>query len=231
MKRLLGLGALLASLAGPGLAEMGRVVTTTGVGMIEAVPDMAILDIGVTGEAASAADALAQTSQAMQAVMARLTESGVAARDMQTRGLDIQPLWLRPGQNGDVAAPRITGYVARNGLVVRIRDLSTLGDVLDLVVADGANTFNGLQFTLQESEAEMAKARAAAVGQAMRKAEELAAAAGVTLGAVRSITESNEAPRPVMMEMAAARMSDGVPIAPGEVSLTARVTMVFELAE
>jgi uncharacterized protein YggE len=230
MKRLLGLGALLASLAGPGLAEVGRVVTTTGVGMVEAVPDMAILDIGVTGEAASAADALARTSQAMQAVMARLTENGVAARDMQTRGLDIQPLWLRPEQNGD-AAPRITGYVARNGMVVRIRDLSALGDVLDLVVADGANTFNGLQFTLQESEAEMAKARAAAVAQAMRKAEELAAAAGVTLGALRSITEGGEASRPVMMEMASARLSDGVPIAPGEVSLTARVTMVFELAE
>ena len=65
----------------------------------------------------------------------------------------------------------------------------------------------------------------------MARAEQLAAAAGVTLGAVRSISESGGRFRPEMMEMAAARVAADVPIAAGELSMTAQVSMVFEIAE
>jgi uncharacterized protein YggE len=163
-------------------------------------------------------------------VIARLETAGIAARDMQTQGLSLQPLWARQS-NGPEAQPRITGYVARNGLIIRVRDLDSLGRILDEAVSDGANSFNGLQFGLQDTEASLADARAAAVKDAMTKARDLANAAGVTLGPVQTISETGGAPRPVMMEMASARMASDVPIAAGEVSLSVHVSMEFAISD
>ena len=222
--------ALVFGLAAAAQAEADRVITTTGTGVVDAVPDMATIDVGVTHEAETAGEALQRTSDAMQAILTRLGDAGVEPRDMQTQGLTLQPVWSRSGP-GSEAPPRITGFMARNGLLVRVRDLEALGGILDMAVSDGANTFNGLQFSLQEPEPALAQARAAAVRAAVTKAEQFSAAAGVALGPVQSITESGGAPRPVMMEMASTRMAADVPVAPGEVSLSAQVVMVFAIVD
>lgn len=207
-----------------------RVITTSGRGVVEAVPDMATINLGVTQQARQAGDALAATSDALRDVIERLQGAGIAARDMQTQGLSLQPVWSRQNSNSDT--PRqITGFVARNGLVVRVRNLEALGGILDMVVQDGANTFNGLQFSMQDPEPAIIAARADAVADAMDKARQLADAAGVTLGPVQSISESGGGARPVMMEMASARMAADVPIAAGEVSLSANVSMVFSILD
>lgn len=210
-------------------AEADRVISTTGQGVVDAVPDMATLNLGVTNEARLAGEALRLTSDAVAAVLAQLNAAGIAPRDMQTQGVSVQPVWNR--RNADNEPPRITGFVARNSLTVRVRDLDALGGILDRVVQDGANTFNGLQFSLQDPEPAMAAARQDAVRDAIAKAEQLAEAAGVVLGPVQSISENGGGGRPVMMEMASARMASDVPVAAGEVSLTARVSMVFEIQE
>ncbi len=213
-----------------GWAEEDRTITTTGTGTIEAEPDMATIRVGVTREARLAGDALQMTSDAMTMVIARLQDAGVEDRDMQTQGLSLQPVWSRQSSTSDDPR-RITGFVARNGLLVRVRALERLGGILDQVVQDGANTFDGLSFSLQEQETLLASARADAVRDAIEKAEQLAIAAGVTLGPVLSISESANTPRPAMMEMAAARMADAVPIAAGEVSLSVQVNMQFEISD
>ncbi|GIT86973.1 SIMPL domain-containing protein [Roseobacter sp. OBYS 0001] len=210
-------------------ADADRVITTTGQGVVEAVPDMATINLGVTNEARLAGDALRLTSDAVAGVLAQLNEAGIAPRDMQTQGVSLQPVWNR--RNPENETPRITGFVARNTLTIRVRDLDTLGGILDRVVQDGANTFNGLQFSIQDPEPAIAAARQDAVKDAIAKAEQLAEAAGVALGPVQSISESGGGGRPVMMEMASARMASDVPVAAGEVSLTARVSMVFEILD
>ncbi|WP_282059464.1 SIMPL domain-containing protein [Roseobacter litoralis] len=210
-------------------ADADRVITTMGQGVVEAVPDMATINLGVTNEARLAGDALRLTSDAVAAVLAQLNEAGIAPRDMQTQGVSLQPVWNR--RNPENETPRITGFVARNTLTIRVRDLDTLGGILDRVVQDGANTFNGLQFSIQDPEPAIAAARQDAVKDAIAKAEQLAEAAGVALGPVQSISESGGGGRPVVMEMASARMASDVPVAAGEVSLTARVSMVFEILD
>lgn len=230
MKRFISVLVFGLSLATVGYAAGERMITTTGRGAVDAVPDMASLSIGVTHQAPEADAALARTSQAVQEVIDRLAALGIEPRDMQTRGLSLQPLWSRPQNNG-APSRTITGFVASNSLTIRARDLSTLGALLDAVVSDGANTFNGLQFSLQDPEAALAEARRAAVADAMARAHQLADAAGVNLGPIQSISETGATPRPVMMEMAAARVASDVPVAPGEVSFSAQVTMVFTIAE
>lgn len=230
MKKIIAAVVILIGCAAPLLADTDRLITVTGEGRADSVPDMASIRIGVTREARIAGEALDATSDAVRGVIARLEDAGIAARDMQTQGLTLQPKWSRQSSNG-AEPPRITGFVARNGLSVRVRDLPNLGSILIAVVEDGANTFDGLQFSLADPDAALAAARADAVADAISKAEQFAQAAGVTLGAVQSISESGGQQRPVMMEMAGARMDSDVPVAEGEVSLSARVTIVFEISD
>lgn len=229
MKKLIVAVVLALGVAPAVWADVERVITTTGQGVIEAVPDMATLELGVTHQARLAGDALRLTSDAVDGILAQLNDAGVAPRDMQTQGVSLQPVWNR--RNADTETPRITGFVARNTLTIRVRDLDALGRILDQVVQDGANTFNGLRFSVQNPAPAIAAAREEAVKDAIAKAEQFAKAAGVVLGPVQSISESGGGGRPVMMEMSSARIASDVPVAAGEVSLTARVSMVFEILD
>lgn len=223
------LAAILAAivLAGAASAQEGPRITVTGEGRIEAAPDMATISLGVAAEARSARAAMDQASAAAAALLARLESAGIAARDVQTSGLTLNPVWTYGNSGGE---NRITGYAASNTVTVRVRALENLGRVLDDVVEAGGNSFSGLQFGLADPGPTEDAARAAAVAEALRKAELYAAAAGLTLGPVLSISEAADfAPPQPMFRMEAAMASDAVPVAPGELTVSARVEMVFAI--
>jgi uncharacterized protein YggE len=111
---------------------------------------------------------------------------------------------------------------------VILDDVAKVGATLDALVAAGANQMNGLNFSIKDPASLLARARADAVADAKLRAQQYAAAAGVTLGPIQSITENGgEPPRPMyrMMAMAAAP----APIAAGEESINAGVTIVWEI--
>lgn len=219
--------ALTLPLATSVLADdMARTISVTGSGMVEVAPDMATLAIGVTTQGATAAEALAANSTATEAVIARLTASGIEARDMQTSNLSINPNWT----GYDSSTPTISGYVASNMLTVRVRALDTTGAVLDAAVADGANTLNGMTFGMADPEPALNEARKEAVADARAKAELLAAAAGVKLGQVRSISDAGAMTGPVPMYRDAVSAS-AVPVEGGELGLVATVSITWEIAE
>lgn len=218
-------GAAIAQAASP--AEAPRTLSIGGTGRVDLAPDMAMVRIGVTHQGEVAAEALRLTSDAVAAMLARLQELGVAARDMQTAGLSLTPVWRDRRSGEEQLQP--WGFEASNIVSLRLRDLDALGTVLDALVSDGANRLDGVSFGLQDPESAMDEARRLAVADARRKAALFAEAAGVTLGPVLSLSETGGGvPRPQMMEMAAMR-SDAVPIAAGEVGIAASVQMVFAL--
>lgn len=232
-KPMLTLLALTASLALPlpALADdaMRPTITVTGTGTVEAVPDIATLSIGVTTQGETAAEALSANSAALDAVMARLTAAGIEARDMQTSNLSLNPNWTGY-DSSSVSGPTIAGYVATNMLTIRVRALDGLGAVLDAAVADGANTLNGLTFGLADPDPALDAARQEAVAVARARAALLATAAGVKLGRVLSISEGAAPMDPVPMFRAEASASP-VPVAGGEVGLSASVTIFYEIIE
>jgi len=202
----------------------GRIMVV-GMGAVQALPDMAEISLGVTTQSPSAAAALQANSAAMTAVMARLAQAGLAPRDMQTAQLNLLPNWHN--SNTD-AAPRITGYTAENMLNITLRDLGNLGAVLDAAVQDGANTLHGIRFG--QASPPYDQARQLAVQDARSRAETMAAAAGLRLGAVLEISETGvDSPAPMMRMGAVQDMA--VPLAGGEVTLSAQVRMVFELIQ
>ena len=213
----------------PGAAqELVRQIAVEGVGRVAVTPDMATVRIGVRREARQAGAAMAAASAAMADVLDQIAGAGIAPEDVQTMRIGLDPRWQHSHSG---APPRVVGYIASNDLSVRVRDLDQLGGLLDAVISEGANTMNGLSFSVADPEPLEDEARAAAVTDATRKANTLARAAGATLGDVVSISEGSAGGGPTPMVMTAAVERAAVPVAAGQVEIIVTVRAVFAIGE
>jgi hypothetical protein len=128
----------------------------------------------------------------------------------------------------------LTGYQASNTVSLRLRDLGKAGTLLDALVKAGANQISGPSFRLDKPAAALDEARVQAMATARARAALYANAAGMKVKRIESISEASEIgipePRPMMMRSAKAEIADAAPpIAPGEVGLSVRITVRFEL--
>jgi uncharacterized protein YggE len=150
---------------------------------------------------------------------------GVPQRNIQTSQFSVAPQYSNaPGNE----APHLTGYQVTNQLTVRLEDITGLGKALDALVTAGVNQMNGINFTIQNPGPQLERARADAMADARLRAETYARAAGVTLGPVLSISEGAEAPKP-MYRMMAMEARAPVPVAAGEETVSADVSVVWEI--
>lgn len=225
MRPLLAALPLLLACAAPAPAEEapGRRIVVSGEGRAEAVPDRASFTAGVQAEARQAREAFAAVSTSMRAVLDALAAAGVAAEDLQTSELSLDPLW--DDGDGGQRQPQVRGYMASNLVTARVRDVAALGALIDAANAAGANRIVGVSFDLADPDARAAEARTEAVADARAKAEQLAAAAGVRLGPVVSISEQGGG-GPMPMFARAEAMADA-PVAPGTVGVEVRVEIVY----
>ena len=196
-------------------------ILVTGQGSVDVAPDMAVLSLTVTREAASARAALDANSSAMKDVLVAMKGEGIEARDLQTSGFSIQPRYTYPSPKSSDKRepPRIVGYTVRNSLTVRVRDISAVGVILDKSVTLGVNEGGNITFTNDDPSAAITQARIKAVKDAVDKAKTLADAAGVKTGKLLEISEQSYIPRPMSIsraEMSMARSADAVPVATGE---------------
>ncbi|MGV8939494.1 MAG: SIMPL domain-containing protein [Allorhizobium sp.] len=235
----LGLGlALAGSLAFASLARAEEqtpreaTIMVSGEGEAAIAPDMAILTMSVVRQADTAATALSANSEAMAKVLSALKAQGIAERDLQTSDFSVMPQYRQDKvDNGGYEAPQIAGYTVQNTLTVRVRDLSTLGAVIDQSVKLGVNQGGGMRFTNDKPDATIAQARQAAMAEAIAKAKALTQAAGVRLGRVVEISENfaRPMPQPVYRAAMVKEMADSVPVASGENSYSVTVNVTFAI--
>lgn len=207
--------------------ERPRVLTMTGTGIVALPPDMAWISIGVEVKSATAEAALSQNSTRMTEIFAMLKNQGIASKDVQTTQLAVHPQWNSQKTSYDKPLS-ITGYIATNVVQIRLRDLGSLGVVLDSLTKTGANRIQGVRFSVLNPTPHLDQARILAVAEAVRKARLFAKAAGVSLGDILAINETGNEPRPMFRAKALA-MTDEVPIAGGELSLRAEITIQFAI--
>jgi uncharacterized protein len=200
-----------------------KTVTVTGEATVGVAPDTAIIRIGVSSQEKTAREAGEANARQMTSVLAAIKTSGIAERDIQTSRLSLQPQY-DPNKGG---TPRLTGFQANNQVTVRIRDIDSLPTVLDRAIGAGANEMSGIEFVVSEQSKLLDQARDDAIVDARRKAELYAKAAGAKLGHVVSISEEGPAP-PQPRPMQAMR-AGAVPVAPGEQTLRAIVSVSYEL--
>ncbi|TIP23504.1 MAG: SIMPL domain-containing protein, partial [Mesorhizobium sp.] len=190
----------------------------------------AILTLSVMREAKTARAALDANNDAMAAVIAAMKSAGIADRDLQTAGIQINPRYNYTNKADGSQEAELVAYQVTNTLSVRVRDVDKTGDILDKAVSLGVNQGGGIAFTNDDPKATITEARKKAVADALAKAKTLAAAAGVNLGKVIEITDQNVAPAPMPLNAKAfdaARAA--VPVQAGENSYTVQVTVTFEL--
>ncbi|WP_242217282.1 SIMPL domain-containing protein [Shinella zoogloeoides] len=210
-------------------------VIVTGEGTAEMAPDMALVDLGVVKDAKTAREALDANNKAMADILAAMKEAGIEARDLQTSGFAINPQYQFPqSTTGENPPPILLGFQVSNTVTLRVRDLSKLGEILDKAVTLGANHGGGIRFVNDKPDAAVSTARARAVENAIAKAKELTAAAGVGLGRVLEISETSyrAEPMPMMRAMAKDFAAAGtVPVATGENSYSVVVNVTFALGK
>jgi uncharacterized protein YggE len=225
-------GVLLAASAVAGVAQprfgnaaatpsATRTITVTGNGSITTVPDRASFSFTVDSRAATAKAALAQNAEAAAAVIAALKNAGVASRDLQTGQVSLSPQLSDDGTT-------VVGYAASNS-VTAATALAKAGALVDAAVGAGATGVSGPSFTRSDADSLYGDALKAAVANAGDKAKTLAAASGLTLGAVQTVVEGSQAP-PVVYSAGKAADAVATPIEPGSQSIDATVTVTYAVS-
>jgi uncharacterized protein len=203
-------------------------VTVAGVGRVEREPDIARATFAVEATRETAADARGVTAEAAEAVIKAVRKAGVADGDLRTASIDVNPAW----EQRDNQMVR-TGFTVTNRIGVAIRDLESVGKVIDAALGAGATGLDGVSFGLSDSTLAASEARTLAVQDARARALTLAKAADAKLGQLVDLTEgASEAPgpRPQMRMMAVMAANDAAtPVLPGRVEVSVSVVATWEL--
>jgi len=206
-----------------------RTINVTGTGKAYLTPDVAYISIGVHTENKNASEAVGANNTQTQKVIDSLKAAGVDEKDIQTTNFSIYPQqkFDDKGQpTGEVT------YMVDNTVYVTLRDIDKIGQTLDAAVKAGANNVYGIQFDVLDKAAAMSEARKNAVKNAEIAAQELAQAAGVTLGPVMTINSySGSSPVPMYEGKGggAAVMDSSVPVSAGQLILSVDVNMIYEI--
>ena len=196
-------------------------------GEVTRVPDIARISAGVVTQAATASAAIAQNGARMAAVRAALRRAGIADRDIQTSSINLNPEY----RHAENRPPQLIGYRAANELTVRFRDIASTGEILDALVAQGANQINGPTLEIDKPEEALNEARAAALQVGRTRAESYARALGKRVKRILAVSETGGQFRPYPRRPFGEARADaqGMAIVPGEQTLSVSLTLSFEL--
>jgi uncharacterized protein YggE len=216
--------AAIAGVAQPRLGRSatpapGTVITVIGNGTVDATPDQASFDFGVTTNAATAAQALSRNASQARAIIDALKKAGVASADIQTTQVSLWPQTTSDGS-------RVTGYQASNSVQVKAA-IGKSGALVDAAVGAGANNVDGPNLDTADKSSLYNQALKQALDEARGKAQAIAAAAGLTLGSIAKVQEGANTATPMPLFAAAKEASGGVPIEAGTQQIQASVTVTY----
>jgi uncharacterized protein YggE len=202
-------------------------ITVTGIGRVILTPDVADLRLGVNITRPTATQARADAAAAMTKVVDAIKKAGIPEKDIKTSTLSLQPVY----DYSTKSQGQLTGFQVMNIVSVTSHDVSKVGDLVDAAVAAGATSVDGVTFRVEDETKAEGQARTAAVTDAKAKADALAAAAGVTISGVSSISETSSGmPYPMPYAAAApARDAMSTPVQPGTTEIDITVTVVYRI--
>ena len=227
----LGVPAIAAAAPQIDIAATGPVVELNVFESVEVAPDLVTIGAGVTTDALTATEALRQNSAEMQKVIARIKASGVAEKDIQTTGINLN---ARYDYDQQTQRQVFRGYQASNRVNVILRKIDDTGRVLDALVEAGATDLNGPNFSIDDDTAAKDAARKRAVERANAQARAYAAMLGYQNVRVLSISEAMQGMGPMPMPISKSRdaielTAQAAPVQPGMVQTGVNVAITYEM--
>jgi uncharacterized protein YggE len=213
-----------------------RTITVVGTGKASGAPDVAHVTVGVEAAGPALQAVVDDNKTRMTTLLAALKAQGIADKDIRTTNYNVYVENPQPPQpmiegGGKAATPALTYHVT-NQVDVTVRDVAKLGDLLDKVVAAGANNIYGVSFSVDDPTKLQGMARADAIADAKARAQDLAGLTGVTLGDVISVSEVIGSPGPVFAAAVEARAYSAaapVPIQTGELEVSMNVQVTYAI--
>ena len=207
------------------------ILSVSGSGSVQGAPDQAAITLGVVTRAETAKEAQQENAAKATAIREALSALGVEEKDVKTEDYSFRPEYSRTGNERVVV-----GYTASNTMRVQVRNVALVGDVVDAVLASGANTIHSLDFSIKDTDALRRRALESAVKDARDKADAIAHALGARIVGVHHVTENTGMFQPrqsnmMLMAKSSDAMAESTPIDGGTLSLTADVHIDFILAQ
>lgn len=222
--------AILAMLTGcgqiqPVLSETRDLLTVSDTGEVSVAPDVAYVTIGFTNHDATADAVQKANAAAMEKIVSAIKTNKIADEDIVTVRYSVNPVYDYSEQK-----QAVIGYDAWNAVRVKIKDLQSVGKIIDDAANAGANQIDGIEFTCEDNKEAYNKALDLAIKNAATKAKSMAESAGIRLSAPVGISESSVSSSPIYYPMnAVVRDSAMTPIQQGQIAITASVTMQYEI--
>jgi uncharacterized protein len=176
------------------VSQQDYTMTVSAEGESVAKPDVAIINVGVkTLAKMKVEDVISENTKKMNSIIKVLKDSGIKERDIKTVNYNLYPVYDYIESRGRV----LKGYELSQSLRVKIRDMETIGDTIDLATRNGANDVSSVSFTIDDPEELKNEAREEAIEKAKTKAKSMAKISGINLGRVVNVSENFGSAYPV----------------------------------
>ena len=208
-------------------------IWVNGEGKITVTPDLATITLGVSSQTTTVAEAQSNAATAMDKVMKALADNGVGKVDIQTAYYNIQQVtrW-----DDKTQTQTVIGYNVSNSVIVKLRDMTKVGETIDAVTAAGGDftRINGINFSVEKPEKSYQQVRELAMQDARSKAEQIATLSGVTLGKPTYVSDNNNspisyAPTFAKSDSAGAGIVPTTAISAGEMDITLNVQVSYAI--
>jgi uncharacterized protein YggE len=238
-------------------ATSQRTITVNGVGTVETAPDEAILVLAVTNQAPTAEQAAKDNantaSRVVDAILGLSLSKGITKDDITTIDYSLTPVYsqidkcvtttttttevpLPPGDTKPqvtctATTPQLVGYAVRNAIQVTVKDMNSIGKVLDAATGAGANEISGITFTFTSGTYANLQKQALqnAIQDASGQAQTMATALGVHIAGIVSVNPAYVY-RPYINYKAETSGAASTPIQTGTLQVTVNVQVIYEIS-
>lgn len=203
--------------------------TVSADGKVTAVPDIAQISLGFTSNGPLVSQVQNDANTTIKNITTAIKKLGIDDKDIQTTNYSLSPTYDYRG-----TVQKITGYSINVSVQIKVRDFAKINQVIDAGTANGANQVGGLNFTFDDPEKFQTQARKIAIDNAKKKASDIAAASGISLGKLINVQEgSANFPRAYLATDQALPMTGGgggtpTKVEPGSSEISVSVTLSYE---
>jgi uncharacterized protein YggE len=207
-----------------------RVINVMGIGTVQGEPDTVFVNLGVDVINADVKQAVSEATSRIETITTTLQEAGVAEDDIRTDVFNIFQESFYPDPNVQPDAEPSMQFRVLIMLSITVRDIDTIGNVVEDAITSGANSVNSIQFGIEDPSELITEARTLALQDAHQRADHIADEIGVTLGGPLRVEEfGSPGPLPIAQAFGKGGGGAGVPIETGSLSITVNVSVVYSM--